>query len=70
VVGPTAQELGAVYGGEGVFAGGFEGLELGAVGGEVGAEGLDALGSLVCFGGVELVLGEVGVLVYGAREGG
>ena len=40
-----------------------------AVGGEVGAEGLDALGGFVGFGGVELVLGEVGVLVYGAREG-
>jgi hypothetical protein len=31
VVGPAAEELGAVYGREGVFAGGFEGLELGPV---------------------------------------
>lgn len=69
-MGPAAQELGAVNGCEGIFAGGFEGLELGAVGGEVGAEGLNAIGSLVCFGGVELVLGEVRILVYGAREGG
>lgn len=67
---PAAKELGAVYGREGVFAGGFEGVELGTVGGEIGAEGLDALGGFVGFGRVELVLGEVGVLVYGAREGG
>ena len=67
---PTAEELGAVYVREGVFTSGFESVELGAVGGEVGAEGLDALGGFVDFGGVELVLGEVGVLIYGAREGG
>jgi hypothetical protein len=70
VVGPAAEELGAVYGCERIFTGGFESLELGAVGSEVGAEGLNTLCSLVCFRRVELVLGEVGVLVYGAREGG
>jgi hypothetical protein len=70
VVGSAAEELCAVYGCEGVVAGGFESVELGAIGGEVGAEGLDALGGFVDFGGVELVLGEVGVLIYGAREGG
>lgn len=67
---PAAEELGAVYDCDGVFAGGFEGVELGAVGGEFGAEGLDALCGFVGFRGVELVLGEVGVLVYDAREGG
>lgn len=66
----AAEELGAVYGGYRFVAGGFEGVELGTVGGQVGAEGLDALGRFVCLGGVELVLGEIGILVYGAREGG
>jgi hypothetical protein len=70
MVRPAAEELGAVYGCEGIFASGFESLELGAVGGEVGTEGLNALCGFVCFRRVELVLGKIGVLVYGAREGG
>jgi hypothetical protein len=69
VVGPAAEELGAIYGCDGVVAGGFEGLKFGTIGGEVGAEGLDALDCFVGFGGIELMLGEVGVLVYCAREG-
>lgn len=67
---PAAQQLGAVESGELVVALGFEGRELLAIRGEVGAEGLDAVGGLVGFGGDELVLSEVGVGVDGAGEGG
>ena len=66
----ASEQFGAIDGRDCFFTLGFEKVELRAVGGEVGAKGLDALDGLFGLGGVELVFGEVGVLVDSAREGG
>jgi hypothetical protein len=54
----------------GLLPRGFEGVELAAEVGELGAEVADALKGFFLFGCVELLLGEGVVLVDGAGEGG
>ena len=53
----------------GVFAGGFEGVELGAEVVQFGAEVAYPFEGLFLFRGVEFLLGELVVLVYCAGEG-
>lgn len=64
-----AQQLAAVLGVQGLVAAGLEGVDLPAVGGQLGAEVADALVGLVLLGRVELLLGERVVLVDGLLEG-
>ena len=67
---PSAEQLAAVLGVKGVVARGFQGLELLAVVGELGAEVAYALVGLLLLGRVELLLRKRVVLVDGALECG
>lgn len=67
---PAAEELGAVLRVRGVVARGFEGLELRAEVGELGAKVADALVGFFLLGGDGFLLGEGVVFVDGAGEGG
>lgn len=64
-----AQQLAAVLGVQGLVAADFEGIDLLAVGGQLGAEVADALVGFFLLGRVELLLGERVVLVNGLLEG-
>ncbi|RYP70240.1 hypothetical protein DL771_005627 [Monosporascus sp. 5C6A] len=66
---PTAQQLGAVGGVQGLLARPLELVEARAVVGELGAEVAEALVRLVLLGGARLLARERRVLVERAREG-
>ena len=69
-MGSAAEEFVAVFLVGGCVAFFLQLLKLGAVGGEVGFEVLEAGGGFLLFGGVELVAGEGGVVIDRTGEGG